>query len=117
MAPPQGQGANLPQAAAGQLVREPLMLTLPLAYGITRVISEGLGGAAWSVWIGALVVSILVYILDWYASSTPETPWRSRDFFGRFAYVILNTLILVGILTGLVELTEPPPTEPPTEPQ
>ena len=108
MAPQQGQGANLPQAAAGQLVREPLMLTLPLAYGITRVISEGLGGGAWAVWFGALVVSILVYILDWYASTTP---WTRRDWIGRGAYIILNTLILVGIFTGLVELTEPP-TEP-----
>jgi hypothetical protein len=91
------------------------MITLPIAYLVALVFWQVPGGN-WSesnvgAFVAALVVSLLIYLAD---LSTQKLPWHkvaeneqrlSWDaVFFRLVYVLINTGVLVGLLTGIATL-------------
>ena len=89
-----------PKQALKQLVGAPVMITLPSAYLVARLFADYL---YFPFIFAALLASLLVYAADWFVS---EDPWETRDYLGRLIYVVFNTAILTGLLTGIVTLGE-----------
>jgi hypothetical protein len=97
--------ANDPQpdpkkTIAATLVREPLMITLPLALALATVLWKLPGaawwsGANWAALVSALIISLLVWAADVYSQSEGE-----RRPVYRLIYVVFNTLIIAGLLTS-----------------
>jgi hypothetical protein len=91
------------------------MITLPLAYLVARVFWQIPGGiwseSNWGAFVAALVVSLLIYLAD---LSTQKLPWNTRvpenerlswdGLLFRLVYVLINTGVLVGLLTGIATL-------------
>jgi hypothetical protein len=116
MTPPSAPATPSPtQVVATTLVKEPLMITLPLAYLVSLVFWQVPGGdwskSNWGAFVAALVVSLLIYLAD---LSTQKLPWHKRvpenerlswdGVLFRLVYVLINTGVLVGLLTGIATL-------------
>jgi hypothetical protein len=89
---------------ANTLVREPLMITLPLAFALAGVIWK-LPGGGWSksnfaALLAAFVISLLVWAADVF--SLPADQQNRSTYLSRLIYVAFNTLLVAGILTGLI---------------
>jgi predicted neutral ceramidase superfamily lipid hydrolase len=87
---------------ANTLVREPLMITLPLALALATVVWK-LPGGAWSdsdfaALFAALVISLLVWAAD-----VGSMPAAERRYLYRLIYVVFNTLIVAGLLTQVID--------------
>ena len=86
------------------LVREPVMVTLPLATLAATVIYK-LPGGPWSTspfaaLFAAFVVSIVLYAID-LTTLTPDERAGGNTFL-RLGYAVINTLLLAGLLTGII---------------
>ena len=97
--------APLTSAAAfgvSQLVRAPVMITLPTAYVVTLFFAKGLGfGLILASLVGALVVFVSDLLVD---ALKEELPSKPLDYVIRFVYLLVNTAILWGLLTGTISL-------------
>jgi hypothetical protein len=103
--PPPPPATPLASAAAtgvSQLVRAPVLITLPTAYVLTLFIYNGLGlGEIFAPLLAALIVFLADLLVDVLKGETPDSPW---DYLVRLVYVIVNTAILWGLLTGTISL-------------
>jgi hypothetical protein len=86
------------------LVREPVMATLPVATLAATVIYKLPGGvwstSPWGALVAGLVVSLALYAIDLTTLSTEER--RGGNAILRLAYAGINTLLLAGLLTGII---------------
>lgn len=99
--PEPNEGRNKKQQTAQLFTREPVMLTLPFAYGLALIVWKFPGGA-WSTnrW-SALLTAFVVFLLDRYST---EQAWTPNETKIRLVYIALNTIILTGLLTGLTTI-------------
>ena len=97
--------APLASAAAtgvSQLVRAPLMITLPVAYVIALFFSNGLGfGQILAPFLAAVVVFLGDLFVDILKGDLPS---HRVDYLVRILYVVANTAILWALLTGVISL-------------
>jgi hypothetical protein len=92
-------------AAAGARAKEgtnialnaPVMITYPTALALTAaIVAVGLPAI-----LAALVVSAVVYALDW---ASREGDWDADDYTRRLVYLAVNTLILWLTVSGVLTL-------------
>lgn len=93
----------LEKTRARGLVREPVMVTLPVAILAATVLYK-IPGTAWSassLWavVAAFLVSFAIYLID--LSTLAAGEWRS-SWFSRLGYLVFNTLLLAGLLRGII---------------
>lgn len=93
----------LEKTRARGLVREPVMVTLPVATLAATVLYK-LPVTTWSasyLWavVAAFLVSFAVYLID--LSTLSEGEWRA-NWFPRSGYLVFNTLLLAGLLRGII---------------
>jgi hypothetical protein len=94
--------ASATATGVSQLVRAPLMITLPVAYVMTLFFARGLGfGQIFAPFLAALVVFAGDLLVDALKGETPTNP---LDYLVRILYVVANTAILWGLLTGVLSL-------------
>jgi hypothetical protein len=92
---------------ADTLIREPLMITLPLAIALSTVLWK-LPGGVWSdsnlgALVAAFVVSSLVSLAD--VTTTPPPSWKVFSPWARLlVYVAFNTLLIAGVLTAYISV-------------
>jgi hypothetical protein len=96
------RAGELSKKGAAQLVHAPLMITLPTAYLVARYIFSQTFGLA--PFFSALLTALLIYGVDWYAD---EEKWGVKAYGGRLFYAIFNTAILMGVLSGEIEVDIP----------
>ena len=75
----------------------PVMITYPTALALTA----GIVAAGLPAILAALVVSAVVYALDW---ASREGTWDSDDYTRRLVYLAVNTLILWLTVSGVLTL-------------
>jgi hypothetical protein len=84
------QGTNI-------ALNAPVMITYPTALALTAaLVSVGLAPL-----LAALVVSAVVYALDW---ASREGDWKVDDYLRRLVYLGVNTLILSLTVSGVLSL-------------
>ncbi len=84
------QGTNI-------ALNAPVMITYPTALALTA----GLVTVGLAPLFAALVVSAVVYALDW---ASREDDWKGDDYLRRLVYLGVNTLILSLTVTGVLSL-------------
>jgi hypothetical protein len=84
------QGTNI-------ALNAPVMITYPTALALTA----GIVTAGLPAFLAALVVSAVVYALDW---ASREDDWKADDYIRRLVYLGVNTLILSLTVSGVLSL-------------
>lgn len=86
------KGANI-------ALNAPVMITYPTAIALTAaLVAVGL-----PTFIAALIVSAIVYGLDW---ASREGKWEPDDYLRRLVYLVVNTLILWLTASGVLTLDQ-----------
>ena len=75
----------------------PVMITYPTAL----ILAKGIQTLGMPALIAALIVSVVVYALDW---ASREEDWDGDDYIRRLVYLVVNTLILWLSVSGVVTL-------------
>jgi len=79
------------------ITSQPVVLTYPLALAIATGLTQALSSGLWNrpnfwAWITALILSLVIYGLDWLAN---RESWKQEERIWRFVlYTFLNTAIL-----------------------
>jgi hypothetical protein len=94
--------ASAAATGVSQLVRAPVMITLPTAYILTLFLYNGLSfGQIFAPLVAAIVIFVADLLVDILKGETPSNP---LDYVVRVVYMIVNTAILWGLLTGTISL-------------
>jgi len=90
------EGRSPVEKSVDLVTSQPVVLTYPLALAIATGLTQALSGL-WNqpnlwAWITALILSLVIYGLDWLAN---RQSWKQEEKVLRFAlYTFLNTVIL-----------------------